>query len=357
MRLARLAEILVCSLAQTDRATCASLCGQLESLAKVAQHTGSQAARAHRVPDHLAQQALTPFAQRTLLCGSHSLRILGRLDEVVTGADVSPAPQQIALRRLPVTSATTRLLVVLLERLGHAAVDHIAHVALVDAHAKGVGRHHHLHVIVDEGLLGQCALLVAHARMVGCHPNAFVAELVGDLLDLLARRRIHDAHVVSMRLDVVARPSLSSFGRELERAELEVGAVESTDLDGRIAQIQQVPHVLLHPRGGCCRKGCHNWTLGERGHEVGDVAICGTEVVAPLAHAMSLVDRHEGDVGPCGKGSEIWVCQTLGSHIHQVVPSRKGPAQHLGTHPWLERRVVVGASNSSQLERMDLVRH
>ena len=76
-----------------------------------------------------------------------------------------------------------------------------AHVELVDAHAKGDRRHHHLHVPLAPLLIdfhspriapGICTVKV-QVRMVELGANALALKKVGDIFSLLLREAIDDA--------------------------------------------------------------------------------------------------------------------------------------------------------------------
>ena len=71
-----------------------------------------------------------------------------------------------------------RLLVVVLKAERQVVVRHIVHVGLVDAHAKGVGRHHHAGAVVEEVLLVALTLLGGQAGVVARGGKPLVAQQV-----------------------------------------------------------------------------------------------------------------------------------------------------------------------------------
>ena len=98
----------------------------------------------------------------------------GVVDEELRGMHV-PCPieqQAFGLGAIPPRPAC--LLIVCLHILGHIIVDDIGNVLLVDAHAKGIGGHHDLHLIVEEGRLALPALFLLQARMVPGRGDAVV---------------------------------------------------------------------------------------------------------------------------------------------------------------------------------------
>ena len=111
---------------------------------------------------------------------------LGLGEQKLGGVDVSGGVEQKALRLGAVASRAAGLLVVVLERERQVVVDDVVDVALVDAHAKGVGGHHNGLAVVEEVVLVGLALGGGEARVVarGCH--AVLAKHVADVLDRTA---------------------------------------------------------------------------------------------------------------------------------------------------------------------------
>ena len=100
--------------------------------------------------------------------------------------------QEHAARRLPVAPGATRLLVVGLGRARQLVVHDQPHVALVDAHAERVGRHHDAHLVAHPGVLHLGALFVAEAGVIGARRHARLAQRRGHLRRLLARGGVDD---------------------------------------------------------------------------------------------------------------------------------------------------------------------
>ena len=96
---------------------------------------------------------------------------------------VAGGVEQQAFRLGPVSPGAPRLLVVVLQAEGQVVVDHVAHVGLVDAHAKGVGRHHHAGAVIEEVVLVAVALLGREPGVVARGEKPLLAQLVADLLD------------------------------------------------------------------------------------------------------------------------------------------------------------------------------
>ena len=84
---------------------------------------------------------------------------IAAIDQKATHAKIVAVPQQMAAGWVAIATGAARLLVVRLDALGHVVVNHVAHVGLVDTHAKGVGGNHYLDIVVDKGALALPASL------------------------------------------------------------------------------------------------------------------------------------------------------------------------------------------------------
>ena len=123
-------------------------------VAKVAQHIFAQAAGSIAVALHLAEQTISILERpRALLVIERLVGSVAAVDQKTTHAKIVAVPQQVAAGRIAIAAGAARLLIVSLDALGHVVMDDVAHVGLVDTHAKGVGGDHHLNVVVDKGTL------------------------------------------------------------------------------------------------------------------------------------------------------------------------------------------------------------
>src|SRR5690606_33366968 len=80
-----------------------------------------------------------------------------------------------------------------------------------------------------------------------------------------------------------------------DHAVSEVWAVEAGDERGGIVELEMFDDVIAHAaRGGGGER--HQRDLGEKAAEFREVAILGTEIVAPFGDAVCFVDGEAGDV-------------------------------------------------------------
>ena len=199
--------------------------------------------------------------------------------------------------RIAIAAGAARLLVVGLDALGHVVVDHVAHVGLVDAHAKGVGGNHHLNVVVDKGTLALAAGVVAHAGMVTAHANAAGSQRLGKLarqrIDRLASRAIHDAALARMRNHVVAHPGSLGLVTHLLATKVEVLAIKTRHHGRRVLQAEHLLNVRTHALGRRGGKRRHDGAPRQRIDKLTNLQVSRTKILAPLAYAVGLVNGHE----------------------------------------------------------------
>ena len=267
-------------------------------VAKVAQHVFAQAAGGIAVALHLAEQTISILERpRALLVVERLVGSIAAVDQKAAHAKIVTVPQQVAAGRVAVAASATSLLVVGLDTLGHVVVNHVAHVGLVDAHAKGVGGNHHLDIVVDKGALALAAGVVAHASMVAAHANAAgvqgLGKLRGQHVDRLASRAIHDAALARMRDHVVAHPRGLSLVAHLLATKVEVLAIKTRHHGRRVLQAEHLLNVRAHTLGRRSGKGCHDRALRQGIDELANLQVGGAEILAPLAHAVGLVNGHE----------------------------------------------------------------
>ena len=206
-------------------------------------------------------------------------------------------------RGLAVAAGAPHLLVVGLDRARRREVDHRAHVGAIDAHAEGVGRDHDLGARRRRTRAARARARAApspRGRRRARHPRP--ASRAAFLLAPLARRRVDDGRAAA------ARPGR----RAPRRARRRRGASRSrapVDLDR--AQRQVRPREAVHDAAACPRAGraapgsrrarsasrspCRRARAraGSSASSAADLEVLGPEVVAPLADAVRLVDRHQ----------------------------------------------------------------
>ena len=224
-------------------------------------------------------------------------RVLGRdVDEVALRHDVLRRVEQQALARLAVAARAPRLLVVGLDVLRHVVVEHVAHVALVDAHAERVRRDDDCEVVVEEIVLHARALLVAESRVVAAGGDVLFREVLVELVDLLARGGVDDACLALVREDV-ARGEVALL-HAAAHLEIEVRPVEARDVHVGLRKREQAHDVLAHLGRRRRGEGGDERAARQRGDEGRDRLVARAEVMAPLGEAVRLVDGDHRDGEP-----------------------------------------------------------
>src|SRR5581483_7259181 len=117
--------------------------------------------------------------------GAAELRVLDASLEALVAHDVGPRVEEEAIARETVAAGAPDLLVPALDRAWHLAVDHVADVRLVDAHAERDRRDDHVDLVARERVLVARADVVVQARVIRHGADAAAAEEIGERLDVL----------------------------------------------------------------------------------------------------------------------------------------------------------------------------
>ena len=315
----------------------------------------AQAAALAAVVDHGVEPGEILPAHRLLLGGGHVGIGLAVVDHPLGSDDVLLAEEQHALRRLAVPPGAARLLIVGLHGAWHVVVDDEAHVALVDAHAEGVGGHHDLHPVVLEVLLAGTAFLVRKPRVVASGGEAVLPEPLADLLHILAGGAVNDAAVPHFVPEDHAQRVVAALG--LNHLEVQVGPVEAREGQRGPPQAQKADDVLPHPVGGRGGEGPYRRPHRQAVHKVRDAPVIRAEVLPPLGDAVGLVHSDEGDPRlPC-KLPEGCGVQSLGSHVDHPVHAQARPLRGQIHLPGRQGAVQVGRGNPRALQGRHLILH
>ena len=234
-------------------------------------------------------------------------------------------------------------------------MDHKADVGFVDAHAKGVCSHHDGGAVEGEILLVFAPLPVVQAGVVARGGKAGGAQGLADLLDRLARGAVDDAAFVRAGGQEVLEPAqLVALAAHVKE---EVGPVKAGDDPAGVGKPQKTHNVLPHLGRGRGGKGREDRPAGQRADKGGNIQIIRPEILAPLADAVGLVHRKQGDALRAGKGEKALGQKPLGRDVHQPVGALPRPAQHLPLLGGGERGVEKGRGDAGVLQGRHLVFH
>ncbi len=256
---------------------------------------------------------------------------------------------------LAVAARAAGLLVVPLDGLRQVDVGDEPDVGLVDAHAERDRRDHDDAVLAEESGLVRGARLGRKARVVRQRVDPLGGEELRRLLDRLAAQRVDDAgRPYALRPDE-GDELAARVGLRLD-AVLDVRPVEARHEMQRVRQLQPLGHLAVGrgSRGGGEREARHTGEpLGERAQR----EIVGPEVVAPLRHAVRLVDRDDTELSARQEPQRGLGVQPLGRHVQQVELAGEVGALDGGALGRCLSGVEVGGAHAVGDERVDLVVH
>ena len=168
------------------------------------------------------------------------------LDAAIDSCLILRPDQQQGVCSSAVTTCTTRLLIVLLERLAHRIVDNKTHVSLVDTHTERIGSHHYTCAAIAPRRLAHRAVGVTQTTVIVVGRNAVLVQELGQLLGALARTHIYNARAADL-LDHTQ--NLLVLVVNVAHHVLQIGTRETAAQDIRLAKTQFVHHVLCNQIG------------------------------------------------------------------------------------------------------------
>ncbi len=201
---------------------------------------------------------------------------------------VLQAVQHPGVCGLAVTACTAGFLVVAFNVFGHVQMRDKAHVGLVDTHAKGNRGDHHHALAAQKSVLIGLAHGCVNSGVVRQRVHAFIAQRLCNFFHALARLAIDDAGIARV-LPRDEADELLGCVFFLDDGVADVGPVKTADKGAGVLQLQALQYVGTRQ---CIGRGSQRNArhAGIALMEHGQPAVFGAEVVAPLAHAMRLVN-------------------------------------------------------------------
>ena len=256
---------------------------------------------------------------------------------------------------LAVTAGAAGFLVVGFDAFRQVQVGDEAHVRFVDAHAERHRGHHHQAVLAQKALLVVGAHRAAQAGVVGQGGDALVGEPLGGLVHLVARQAVDDARLAGVFGAQQAQQLFAGAVLAFD-AVLDIGPVEAGHIVARAGEVQALGDFRAgaRVRGGGERDARH---LGEFTVQQGELQIVAAEVVAPLRHAVGLVDGEQRQRRLMQQLQGARLDQPFRRHIEKVQLAvayllLQGLAL-LGA----ERGIQEGGAHPQRIERADLILH
>ena len=112
------------------------------------------------VKGHFSETFSVPLHDQLPCHRIQSLIILVMINKKLVGDYVLSPIKKDALRRFPVTSCSSCLLVIGFHIFRHIIMDDKTHIGLVNSHSKGIGSHHDPHIIIDKLFLVVLSLCI-----------------------------------------------------------------------------------------------------------------------------------------------------------------------------------------------------
>jgi hypothetical protein len=312
-----------------------------------------------RVAQPVEVLRLHAFAERHEMVGDlRQQRAVGvcPVDEAALDLQVLLAPQQFAERGQPVAAGAADLLVVRLQRARHLPVHDRADRRLVDAHPERVGGEDQRVAALLERALLRAPLVRRQIAVVDERPQP------APLQQRLQRQQVADQRAVDDRRAAGAlqhreqAQQLVLFVAAVAHREEQVLALDAGVEHRRRAEIQHAPHVRLHGRRGG-RGEAEARRPAERAPHKAEQQVVGAEVVAPVAHAVDLVDAEARDTGAGDRVTEPGHAEPLRRHVEQL----RAPRPRVGEPPFalvaVEHAVHAAGRQPAPLQRLDLVLH
>ena len=279
------------------------------------------------------------------------------LDEPLLDLLVGGRIEQDAGRPEPVAPRPPRLLVVSFQGAGNAEMDDGTDVWFVDPHAEGVRGDNHLDITIHEEVLRPSAFVAREAGVVdGGGPSQFALDVFGDVLALLAARRINDRGSGIFVEDTCESLKFKRVGPGLFHRVVEIGAVKAGDELGGIVELKLLHDVAPDQIGGGGGQG-NARRRAELDPRLADLGVIGTEVVAPLADAVRLVNRQQTRLDLPHRFEKAAAAETLGGDIDQVVKIRLNLKNALALFVEVEGAIEQRRSNAALNQRVDLILH
>ncbi len=285
-------------------------------------------------------------------------RVVGfrAFQHLAQGNDILQAVHHPGIGRQAVASGAAGFLIVGLDTLRQVQVRNETHVRLVDAHAEGDGRDHDHALLVEEARLIAAAYLGRQPGMIRQRIQPLAGEIAGDFFHALARQAVNDAGIAGVFGAQETQQLLARAATALGNAVADVGAVETADEHARVAQTEARDDLAARGFvGGGGQRNARDVRKAFVQHR--QLHVLGAEVVAPLRHAVRLVDGEQRNVGARQEIERAFQHQALGGHIEQIEFAVQQLLLDGARGFGIQRGIEKGGAHPGLLERRHLVLH
>ncbi len=234
-----------------------------------------------------------------------------------------------------------------------------AHIGLVDTHTEGDGGHHDHTVFAQKAVLIRLAHPAVQPGVVGQGIDAGIHQCLRHVLHPFARLAVDDSGVALVLALDEAQQLLHGLAL-LDDGVADVGAVKAADKGAGVLQLQAFQDVVAGQRVG--RGGQRHARHARKAlvqHR--QRPVFGTEVVAPLADAVRLVNRKQAQLVALKQRiqqrQEARIRHPLGSRVQQRDVAAQQALLDLVSLLTAERGVQKGGVHPSLVQRAHLVVH
>lgn len=154
--------------------------------------------------------------------------------------------------------------------------------------------------------------------MVARCAHACRHECIAHDLGVLPGRAVHDARILCVLQGVCRDPRELALGLRALDGEMQVRTVEPGDDTVGVGQPEQAHDVVANALGGRRRERADGGACGQLRDEGADLQIRRAEVLAPLRHAMGLIDGDERYACAARKIDEARIFEPFGCYIYDV---------------------------------------
>ena len=154
--------------------------------------------------------------------------------EFLPDSRIARRVKQATLGFEAIATGPAAFLLIVLQRLGQAGMNHVPHIRLVDPHSEGDGRHDCPAAVLNERFLVRLAVRVFHAGMVGQGGMAGGTQSRAQLVDLSAGDAVDDARFVGVPLEHIGDLPLqiaAAFDADPKKVGTTLGGVPVSPMD------------------------------------------------------------------------------------------------------------------------------
>ncbi len=245
------------------------------------------------------------------------------LQQIFSQTDVPLLEEKDTFGFQSVSPGASGFLIVAFHGQGQIVMNHIAHIAFVNAHAERIGCDHDLRLVKLKQILILPAFFVRKPRMIARRFEAFLAEQITDGLHVFPAHAVDNARLGLHFPAQGNQLTVAIFG--VTHFKEEIGPVKPGHRDIRTLQFQKTDDVC--PDFFCGRR-CKSTVARARLQgldETGDLLIFRPEFMSPVGDTVGFVHGDERNLQTAGQVLKAGSPQALGCNIDDLVGPVRSP--------------------------------